>query len=146
MIRVFGREQGLPAAVEAHLVEVAEVRIPARLLPVADEEDGPGLRVDVPHLGDVSLTARDPAPEAAGGEVVPVKMAPVLPLRPPDHFPAVTGDIPARAVAGIELDPGLSAVGRQDPGTTRGIHLGEVELLGTPGEPRHMDPIRFSVG
>src|SRR6266550_8001272 len=65
---------------------MAKIWITSALLAVADEIERAILFVDTPQLGDVPFPAGDLRLQPTGGEVVQIKLTPVVALREPDHL------------------------------------------------------------
>src|SRR4029077_4684440 len=108
-------------------IQVPEIGIAAFFLPDGGEVQQPVLLVDVEHLCDVALAARDRALLAARLEVVEIKMAPVVGL--PEPAPLVrSGQEPPvdAAVARLEERFGFLF---QDVAHRAGGRVGDSQLL-----------------
>jgi hypothetical protein len=128
VVRALWRQQRLPTAVESDPVQVLEVGVAPRLLPRSHEVDGPRFVIDAQNVVDVPFPARDPVLETAGGEIVQIKVEPVVALGPPDqlvrrgqHAPQVLGqrriaDLGAHALLKQGAHLAGLRVGDADPG------------------------------
>ena len=81
VIRRFGRQQALRAAVESCAVDPAPVRVAAVLGGAREIGDLASLDIQTQDVAHDELARADPVAAFAGGQVVEVQMAPAIPLR-----------------------------------------------------------------
>src|SRR3984885_13033557 len=86
VIGVLGGEQTEPAAVEVNAVEMFEERFAIGLFAHSHEVNNPVLLVNEQNLSHIPFAVRDLILELAGGEVVEIKIAPVIALAEPENL------------------------------------------------------------
>src|SRR5215471_9907069 len=96
MLTVFWSQERKVLAVESHAVQVAEIRILARLFSASQKIHNTFLFIHPDKLRHHPIAARDLVLQLAGGEIVEIKVSPVAAFGEPNNFVGASQVMPVR--------------------------------------------------